>query len=134
MTKHEMREAAFIILYQMELTGQTAEEISETSNEAFELPVNKAVLRLAQSVWEKKGELDAAIGKYSPSRAVARISKVDLSILRIAAYELMFDGNNVPPKVAINEAIELSKAYAQQNDKAFINGVLNSLFKDIQTK
>ena len=134
MTKHEMREAAFIILYQMELTGQTAEEIAETSNEAFELPVNKAVLRLAQSVWEKKDELDAAIGKYSPSRAVARISKVDLAILRIAAYELMFDGNNVPPKVAINEAIELSKAYAQQNDTAFINGVLNSLFKDIQTK
>lgn len=132
MTKHEIREAAFIILYQMELTGQTAQEISDTSGEAFELPVNKAILKLADNVWSKKDELDARIGKYSPSRAVNRISKVDLSILRIAAYELIFDKDNVPPKVAINEAIELAKAYAEKNDKAFINGVLNSLFKDEQ--
>ena len=132
MTKHEIREAAFIILYQMETTSRTSEEIAETTAEAFEMPVNKAVLTLADNVWSKKEELDEVIGKYSPSRAVTRIAKVNLTILRIAVYELMFSGGSVPPKVAINEAIELSKAYADKNDKAFVNGVLNSCFKDMQ--
>lgn len=132
MTKHEIREAAFIILYQLETACRPLEEIAETTAEAFEMPVNKAVLTLAGNVWSKKEELDERIGRYSPSRAVARIAKVNLTILRIAVYELMFEADSVPPKVAINEAIELSKAYADKNDKAFINGVLNSYFKDMQ--
>lgn len=133
MTKHEIREAAFIILYQMETTSRTSEEIAETTAEAFDMPVNKAVLTLADNVWSKKAELDKIIGKYSPSRAVTRIAKVNLTVLRIAIYELMFSGGSVPPKVAINEAIELTKAYADKNDKVFVNGVLNSCFKDIQS-
>ena len=134
MTKHEIREAAFIILYQMETTSRTSEEIAETTAEAFEMPVNKAVLTLADNVWSKKDELDETIGRYSPSRAVTRIAKVNLTILRIAIYELMLSDGSIPPKVAINEAIELTKAYADKNDKAFVNGVLNSCFKDIQAK
>ncbi len=131
MTKHEIREAAFIVLYQMELTNQNAEEIAECASEAFEMPINKAVLSLANNVWSNKSEIDDIIGKFSPTRAVSRISKVNLSILRIAVYELTFD-KEIPPKVAINEAIELSKAYAENSDKAFINGVLNSYFKDME--
>ncbi len=131
MTKHEIREAAFILLYQMELTNQNAEEIAECTSEAFEMPVNKAVLSLANNVWSNKSEIDGIIGKFSPTRAVSRISKVNLAILRIAVYELTFD-KAIPPKVAINEAIELSKAYAENSDKAFINGVLNSYFKDME--
>lgn len=130
MTKHEIREAAFIILYQMELTGRELEEIAECTSEAFEMPVNKAVLSLAEKVWDNRTRIDEIIGKYSPSRAVGRISKVNLTVLRIAVYELTFEKENVPPKVAINEAIELTKAYAMGNDKAFVNGVLNSCYKD----
>ena len=132
MTKHEIREAAFIILYQMELTKETAEEIADCTYEAFEMPSNKAVLNLTNKVWEKREELDGIISKYSPSRAAERISKVNLSILRIAVYELTFEKDNVPPKVAINEAIELAKAYAVNNDRMFINGLLNSYFKELE--
>lgn len=132
MTKHEIREAAFIILYQMELTGQTSEEIAETTYEAFEMPSNKAVISLANNVWEKRDELDGIIGKYSPSRSAARISKVNITVLRIAVYELTFEKDKVPPKVAINEAIELSKAYAEKSDRIFINGLLNSYYKDTE--
>lgn len=132
MTKHEIREAAFIILYQMELTGQTSEEIAETTYEAFEMPSNKAVISLANKVWEKRDELDGIIGKYSPSRSAARISKVNITVLRIAVYELTFEKDKVPPKVAINEAIELSKAYAEKSDRIFINGLLNSYYKDTE--
>ena len=134
MTKHEIREAAFIILYQMELTDGTSQEIADCTYEAFEMPSNKAVVSLADKVWEKREELDGIIGKYSPSRATGRISKVNLTILRIAVYELTFEKDRVPPKVAINEAIELSKAYAEKSDRVFINGVLNSYFKELETK
>lgn len=132
MTKHEIREAAFIILYQKELTSQTIEEISENTYESFEMPTNKAVLALADNVWENRTEIDEIINRYSPSRPTARISKVNLTILRIAVYELTYEKEKVPPKVAINEAIELSKAYAQNNDRTYINGLLNSYYKDIE--
>lgn len=132
MTKHEIREAAFIVLYQMELTNQSTEEIAECTSEAFEMPVNKAVISLADKVWEKRAEIDEIIGKYSPSRAVNRISKVNLTILRISIYELTYQKDTIPPKVSINEAIELTKAYADNSDKAFVNGVLNSYFKDME--
>lgn len=132
MTKHEIREAAFIILYQKEITTQTIEEISENTYESFEMPINKAVISLADSVWSNKEEIDEIINRYSPSRPTSRIAKVNLTILRIAVYELTYEKEKVPPKVAINEAIELSKAYAQNNDRAFINGLLNSYYKDIE--
>lgn len=130
MTKHEIREAAFIILYQMELTGWESGEIAECTSEAFDLPVNKAVLSLAEKVWDKRAQEDEIIGKFSPTRAVERISKINLTILRIAVYELTYEKEKVPPKVAINEAVELAKAYAVGNDKAFVNGVLNSYYKN----
>lgn len=132
MTKHEIREAAFIILYQKEITTQTIEEISENTYESFEMPTNKAVISLADSVWRNKEQIDEVINRYSPSRPTSRISKVNLTILRIAVYELTYEKEKIPPKVAINEAIELSKAYAQNNDRAFINGLLNSYYKDIE--
>lgn len=132
MTKHEIREAAFILLYQMELTNRDLEEIAECTSEAFEMPVNKAVISLVGKVWEKRAEIDGIIGKYSPSRAVSRISKINLTILRISVYELTYEKDKIPPKVSINEAVELSKAYADKSDKAFINGVLNSYFKDME--
>lgn len=132
MTKHEIRETAFILLYQLEQSGFELSEISECTAEAFDIPVNKAALSLAEKVWEKRSELDATIGKYSPTRAVERISKVNLSIIRIAVYELTYEKEQVPPKVAINEAIELTKAYGMGNDRAFVNGVLNSYYKDIE--
>lgn len=131
MTKHEIREAAFIILFQMELTDRDLNEIADCTSEAFDMPVNKAVISLTSKVWEKRTEIDEIIGKYSPSRAVSRISKVNLTILRISVYELTYEKETIPPKVSINEAVELSKSYADDSDKAFVNGVLNSYFKDM---
>lgn len=128
MTKHEIREAAFIILYQTEQTGGEPGELAELTSEAFDMPINKAVVSFAEKVWKKRDELDLIIAEYSPSRAVSRISKVNLAILRIGIYELIYEKDRVPPKVAINEAIELTKAYSDKSDKGFVNGVLNSCF------
>lgn len=131
MTKHEIREAALIILYQMELTDQKSEDIAEDTSSEFDMPITKAVLNLVNKVWDKKEDIDAVISKYSPIRTVGRISKINLTVLRISIYELTYERENIPPKVSINEAIELTKTYAEDKDKAFVNGVLNSYYKDL---
>lgn len=129
MTRHEIREAAFILMYQMLLTGGDVNELAETTTEAFEMPVNKSVLKLVENVTSHTAELDEIVGKYSTTRSVERIARINLVILRIALYELKY-AEDVPAKVAINEAIELAKAYTEKTDSAFINGILNSYYKN----
>lgn len=129
MTRHEEREAAFILLFEMELNGYDLNETLSVTEDAFELETNSAVLKIASGVTEHRKEIDEVISRYSKTRAINRISKVNLTITRIAVYEIMFS-DNVPDKVAINEAIELSKEYAEKQDSNFISGLLGSFYRD----
>lgn len=129
MTRHEMREAAFILLFEMKIGKSTVDEAVEDSKDAFDLPVDKDVITLVTRVSEKIDEIDDIISKYSAKRAVARISNVPLVIMEIAIYEMKYS-DNVPDVVAINEAIELTKAYGSPEDKNFVNGILNAYLKD----
>lgn len=129
MTRHEMRESAFILLFEMKVGDFTLDEAVENSEEAFELPMDAESKKLAAGVTEHTGEFDAIIAKYSEKREVNRIATVDLIAMRIALYEMTYC-DNVPDVVAINEAIELVKAYADKTDSAFVNGVLNSYLKE----
>lgn len=129
LTRHEMREAALMILFQMQLNESTLEEILEDSESSFELEYSKDSLKIVNGVTEHSDELTEIIAGYSPSREVSRIPCMNMTILKIALYEMKYC-NGVPCKVAINEAIELSKEYARKPDTAFINGVLNSYYKD----
>lgn len=129
LTRHEMREAALLILFQMQLNSGTLEEIIEDCEETFELVHTKDSIKLVNGVIEHEEELTDIISKYSPSRAVNRISVINMVIMKIAIYEMKYC-DNVPDKVAINEAIEFSKEYAEKNDVGFINGVLNAYFKE----
>ncbi|MBQ8791026.1 MAG: transcription antitermination factor NusB [Ruminiclostridium sp.] len=129
LTRHEMREAALLILFQMQLNSGTLEEIIEDCEETFELVHTKDSIKLVNGVIEHEEELTDIISKYSPSRAVNRISVINMVIMKIAIYEMKYC-DNVPDKVAINEAVEFSKEYAEKNDVGFINGVLNAYFKE----
>ena len=129
LTRHEMREAALLILFQMQLNSGTLEEIIEDCEETFELMHTKDSLKLVNGVIEHSDELTQIISGYSPSRSVDRISVINMVIMKIAIYEMKYC-ENVPDKVAINEAIEFSKEYAEKSDVSFINGVLNSYYKD----
>lgn len=129
LTRHEMREAALLILFQMQLNSGTLEEIIEDCEETFELVHTKDSIKLVNGVIEHEEELTDIISKYSPSRAVNRISVINMVIMKIAIYEMKYC-DNVPDKVAINEAIEFSKEYAEKNDVGFINGVLNAYYKE----
>ncbi|MEK7151928.1 MAG: transcription antitermination factor NusB, partial [Patescibacteria group bacterium] len=87
---------------------------------------------LAKGVLEKQGKIDAIITKAAPDWPLEKISIVDRNVLRIGLSELLFgDRKEVPPKVAINEAIELAKTFGGENSGKFVNGVLGAVYKEL---
>ncbi len=81
---------------------------------------------LVQGVILNKDKIDENVSKYAPAWPLKQTSVVDRNILRLAIFEILFD-NNVPVRVAINEAIELAKAFGSTNSPKFVNGVLGSV-------
>jgi transcription antitermination protein NusB len=88
--------------------------------------------RLLDGVLEKKPDIDHIIEKAAPDWPLEKISTIDRNILRIGLYELLFaDRNEVPTKVAINEAIELAKSFGGESSGRFVNGVLGAVYKEL---
>ena len=129
LTRREVREGAFIILYQT-LFGADAKEICEANEEAFGLVKNEETDEIVNGVLAHSEELEQIIAKYSTTRSVSRIAKVNMVIMKIAVYEMKYC-ERVPNAAAINEAVELSKKYAYKADSGFINGVLNAYLGEL---
>ncbi|HTK03498.1 MAG TPA: transcription antitermination factor NusB [Alphaproteobacteria bacterium] len=85
---------------------------------------------LVQKILENKDKLDKMITEAAPEWPIENLNKIDLSILRLAVYELKFE--HTPPKVIIDEAVELAKEYGSESSSSFINGVLGTIYKDEQ--
>jgi N utilization substance protein B len=81
--------------------------------------------------WQNVERIDALLGSCADNWSVERMSRVDRSILRMAVYELLHC-HDIPPKVAINEAIDLGKLFGSENSGAFINGVLDALYAKLR--
>ncbi len=93
------------------------------------------VNKIAQGVMSHQKEIDKIIEQAAPEWPIAQIAIVDRNALRIGLYELLFaDKSEVPPKVAINEAIELAKNYGGPNSGKFINGVLGTVYKEMEPR
>ncbi len=122
--RSEEREQAFCLLFQSLFNTDENFEIYEENIES----VGDYARSIAFGVEEKKDNLDGLIEKYSKGWKVKRLPKVNLAILRLAAYEILFV-DDVPESVAINEAVELAKKYSGESDYSFINGVLGALVK-----
>ncbi len=122
--RSEEREQAFCLLFQSLFNTDENFEIYEENIES----VGDYARSIALGVEEKKDNLDGLIEKYSKGWKVKRLPKVNLAILRLAAYEILFV-DDVPESVAINEAVELAKKYSGESDYSFINGVLGALVK-----
>lgn len=88
----------------------------------------KFIEQLAKGVDTKKAELDALLQPIAPDWPIDQIARMDRIVLRIGAYELTY-GTDVPPKVVINEAVELAKAFGGENSSKFVNGVLGTLLR-----
>lgn len=83
---------------------------------------------LARSVIQNESELDSAIEEAAPSWPIEKINKIDLAILRLAVYELK--NSKTPPKVIIDEAVELAKEYGSESSPSFVNGVLGTIYTE----
>ena len=132
LSRPEVREGAFLILFQT-LFGATPEEIEEINAEGFDMRKNAETDEIVRGVTEHDKALTEIIAKYSKTRSVARIAKVNMVILKIAVYEMKYC-DRVPCAAAINEAVELAKKYSMKPDSAFINGVLSSYMGELNGK
>ena len=91
--------------------------------------------QLVTGVVQRIKEIDKIIEQAAPQWPIDQISIIDRNVLRLGLYELLYeDKTAVPPKVAINEAIELAKSFGGENSGKFINGVLGTVYKEIENK
>jgi N utilization substance protein B len=86
---------------------------------------------LIEGAWQNRHEIDGIISDCSEHWSISRMSRVDRSILRMAVYELLYC-EDIPPKVTLNEAIDLGKTYGSENSGSFINGILDALYGKLQ--
>ncbi|MBB3109182.1 N utilization substance protein B [Paenibacillus phyllosphaerae] len=141
MKRRLAREIAVQSLYHMEMNEVTAGDAvnmlsDEAQNEENEIGANAAdmkkideyVRELVSGVTERKAAIDDMLQHYLTGWQVDRLSRVDRQILRLACYEMVFR-SDVPPKAAINEAIELAKHFGTDESGKFVNGVLGKLLQ-----
>ena len=133
MKRRELREHVFELLFRVEFNGQ--EEMREQASLFVENMKEEQEVRPEdesyisgkyEKIVEKLPEIDAMLDRISKGWKTSRMGKVDLTILRLAFYEMKYD-EDIPEKVAINEAVELSKKFGGDDSPAFINGVLAKL-------
>lgn len=89
------------------------------------------VSELVDGVLKHQDELDAKLQPMAPGWPLDQIARVDRNVLRIGLYELLFKADSVPPKVVINEAVELAKSFGSDNSSKFINGVLGTAYRTL---
>lgn len=146
MTRREQREHTFCVLFSREFHGAEEEKeqvsryfsaLTEMSEEELEEREMARIPKMTgaereevedriRDISDKVAELDACINRVSEGWKTNRMSKVDLTLIRLALYEMKYD-DTVPVKVAINEAVEISKKYGGPDSKSFVNGILAKL-------
>lgn len=130
-TRHQARTLALQALYELDTTNHQADNAVAYRLEDQPLPADgEAFLRLlVSSVLIHRARLDELIQHYAPAWPVDQIAVVDRNVLRIALFELTGPAGT-PPKVAINEAVDLAKQFGSDNSSRFVNGVLGSAVAD----
>ncbi len=131
--RREERKQAFYLLFEQIFQKDSMDTIMEDARDARDAEIGKYTKELVRGVEEKLEEIDGYIEANLKSWKKSRISKVTLTIMRIAVYE-MFYREDVPVGVSINEAVELAKEYATPSDGSFVNGVLGSVSKQLEKK
>jgi len=130
MGRRASRDIAMKLLYQLEIQKEDKEEQIEITLAENDLKKSdrEYVLGVVNGVFDNLSYIDKVIDKYSKGWKINRISKVDLSILRLSVYEIGFM-NDIPFSVSVNEAVELAKRYSSEDAGAFVNGILGKVTK-----
>lgn len=142
MKRRLAREIIVQSLYQMEMNDVDSAEavemlIEEASEEneterviTDEIELKAYVVEHVNGVWEHKVGIDDMLEHYLKGWQMSRLSRVDRQILRLATFEMIF-ANDVPAKVAVNEAIDLAKHFGTDDSGKFVNGVLGKMIQDV---
>ncbi|MEK7543014.1 MAG: transcription antitermination factor NusB [Patescibacteria group bacterium] len=135
-TRHLARTIVLQSLYEWDFYGQRSDltAIVERNLNEFGPGIDEPdfVWRIVKGVVEHIKEINAIIEKAAPEWPVDQIAVIDRNVLRIGLYELLYaDKDEIPPKVAINEAIEIAKGYGGTNSPKFINGVLGTVYAEM---
>lgn len=139
-SRHLSRSIVMQTLYQWDFYGKKDQKFTEILERNLKelgpgLKNYNFARKLAKGVVEHLSELDKIIEKAAPDWPINQITIVDRNILRIGLYELLYaDKKEVPPKVAIDEAIELAKAFGGESSSRFINGVLGTIYNELKKK
>ena len=129
--RHQGRMLALQVLYEIDLTNHDPEEAMARAfaeHDPVASDVRKHVQSLVRGVLQHRDALDPIIAEAAPARALAEQAAIERNVLRLATYELFHDPR-VPPKVAINEGVELAKRFGGDNSSKFVNGVLRTIFE-----
>lgn len=137
--RHLGRIVALQTLYEYEFRvhaddkSVSVDDILHRNLERYEQEIEDTefVDELVKGVLEHQDDLDNQIRPLAPEWPLEQIARIDRNILRLGLYELLYRGQQVPPKVAINEAVELAKAFGSDNSSKFINGVLGTAFRTL---
>ncbi len=135
--RHLGRIVVLQTLYEYEFRSQSEDEnvdladIIARNMERYEDTIGdkQFVQDLLNGIVEKQVELDTKLQPMAPEWPISQISRIDRNVLRMGLFELLYMQETVPPKVAINEAVELAKAFGSDNSSKFINGVLGTAYK-----
>jgi len=136
-SRHLCRTIAMQSLYEWDFNGRKAGSIDEIVNRnlsefAAKIGEGDFVKKLVLGVMDKLKVIDPIIAKCAPEWPIEQITIIDRNVLRLGIYELIFgDYNEAPPKVAINEAIELAKRFGGESSGKFVNGVLGTVYREM---
>jgi transcription antitermination protein NusB len=137
--RHLGRIVALQTLYEFEFRtecGDTTVDVAEVLGRnlaRYETAIDDTdfVNALVRGVLKEQASIDEKIQPIAPDWPIEQIARIDRNILRIGVYELLNEAEVVPPKVAINEAVELAKAFGSDNSSKFVNGVLGTAYRTL---
>ena len=127
-SRRSARKTSLQILYEVDTVGHKWEEVTERvlKNNKISIDNKSFVRNIIKGVMDNKAKIDVLISEFARSWSTEQMATIDRSLLRMSVYELMFDAS-LPPKVVINEAIELAKGFGGDNSSKFMNGILGAL-------
>ncbi len=135
--RHLSRSIAMQSLYEWDFLGKNKEKMKEVTERNIKefgpgMDDVKFIWQLVNGVADNLEKIDDIISKSAPQWPIAQITIVDRNVLRLGLYELLFSNKEeVPPKVAINEAIELAKTFGGESSGKFVNGVLGTVYREL---
>ncbi len=132
MTRREIREQAFVLLFEKMFNSEcTLADLAAYADECGLFTADPFAMEIASCTVDNIANIDERLSALSVKWSLNRLSKVTLTVLRLAASEILYF-DDIPVSVSINEAVELAKRYATAEDASFINGILGSLARSFE--